>query len=84
MTSGRTAQADHFGREKDSPVNGPSTSVEPAMNDRPGEHEAFLVFPSQDRRIINCSKPPLHERIFTVGVALRRARPTRGWLRRSQ
>jgi hypothetical protein len=29
-------------------------------------------------------KSPLHERCFTVGTDLRRTRPTRGWLRRSQ
>ena len=36
MTSGKTAQADYFAREKDNPVNGTATSVEPAMSDRLG------------------------------------------------
>ena len=50
-------------RRKDSPINGTSTIVEPAMSDRLGEHESFLVFSSQDRRSISWSKPLMHEQI---------------------
>ena len=72
MTSGRTAQADHFGREKDSPVNGTSTSVEAAMSDRPSQRNAFLGSSSPDQRRIKCSKPPLHEQVFTLNADLPR------------
>ncbi len=82
MTSGRTAQADPFGREKDSPVNGTSTSVEPTMSDRPSEREAFLGSLCQDQRRMNCSKPPLHEQVFTLNADLPRDQSAGGAFQR--
>ena len=68
---------------KDSPVNGTSASVGPAMSDRLGESEAFLGFSSPDQRSINCFKPLLCEPFFTVGAGLPRVRLAGGWLCRS-
>ena len=82
MTSGRTAQANHFAREKDSPVNGTSTSVEPTISDRSSEREAFLGSLCQDQRRINCSKPPLHEQVFTLNADLPRNKSASGAFQR--
>ena len=45
---------------KDSPVNGTSTSVEPAMSDRRGELEAFPGFSSSNRCSKNCPSLKWH------------------------
>ena len=85
MTSGRTAQANHFAREKDSPVNGTSTTVRPAMSDRlwrTRELDAFLGSSSPDQRRINCSKPPLHEQVFTLNADLPRDKSASGAFQR--
>ena len=43
-------------RKKDSPINGTSTSVEPAMSDRRDEPDLFLGSSSPDRLSENRSK----------------------------
>jgi len=65
--SGRTLKSS---RIKDSPVNGKSANVGPAMSDRRGEREAFLVSSSPDRRSENRSTPPLGEQFFIAAAAV--------------
>ena len=60
----------HILGEKGSGAAVDRASVETAMSDQRGELDAFLGSSSPNQLRTNCSKPALHEQLFTVSAAL--------------